>query len=85
MMNHAQTADMTALTPDELVDHDAPKRSFLAIAGGGALLGSIAGVAIAVPLAGSQGLDIFTATAIDIAAGLALIGGLIGANIAGTD
>jgi hypothetical protein len=64
---------------------NAPRRSFRSMAGGGALIGALAGVAVAVPLAAPHGLIVFIATAIDVAAGLALIGGLIGANVAGTD
>jgi hypothetical protein len=85
MTSHALATETVAFTHDEVEVREAPKSRFLAIAGSGALLGGIAGVAIAVPLAASHGLEVFIATAIDVAAGLALIGGLIGANIAGTD
>jgi len=82
-MNDASGAVATALTYEAA--HEPPKRSFAAIAGGGALFGTIAGIAIAVPLAAGAGVEVFIATAIDVAIGLALIGGLIGAHIAGTD
>jgi hypothetical protein len=70
---------------DVLADSGVTKRSFAVVAGGGAVLGALAGVAIAVALAVTQGPMVLLATALDIAAGLALIGGLIGANFAGTD
>ena len=86
MTTHAHTISTPAIIADEPASvAKGPKRSFRAIAGGGALLGALAGVAIAVPLTAAQGLAVFTASAIDMAIGLALIGGLIGANIAGTD
>jgi hypothetical protein len=84
-MNDTPGAVGTVLTHDDLADRGATKRTFVVIAGSGAMLGAIAGVAIAVPLAAAEGLAVFLATAIDIAAGLALIGGLIGAKVAGTD
>jgi hypothetical protein len=74
-----------ALASQPIVERPAAHRRFATIAGSGALIGAIAGVAVAVPLAAPQGWAPFLATALDIAAGMALMGGLIGANIAGTD
>ena len=86
MTTHAHALSTPAIIADEPASNPkAPQRSFRAIAGGGALLGALAGVVIAVPLAAAQGIAVFTASAIDMGIGLALIGGLIGANIAGTD
>lgn len=84
-MNDARGAVATVFAHDEVADRGAKKLSFATVAGGGAILGGIAGVAAAVPLAAAGGFGVFLATAIDVAAGLALLGGLIGANFAGTD
>ena len=84
-MSDAPSAAATAFAYAGVTDETTTKRNFAAIAGGSALLGGIAGVALAVPLAAAAGLAVYVATAIDMAIGLALIGGLIGANIAGTD
>lgn len=84
-MNDMSGAVVTVRGYDDVADRSATRRSFVTIAGTGAMLGGIAGVAIAVGLAATEGVAVFLATAIDIAAGLALIGGLIGANIGGTD
>jgi len=84
-MTDALNAVATALTHERVADETATKRSMPAVAGGGALLGGIAGIAIAIALAATAGPAVYIATAIDISVGLALIGGLIGANIAGTD
>jgi hypothetical protein len=83
-MNDAPAA-AAAVPHDGLADRGTPNRPFVVIAGGGALLGALAGLVVAVPLAAAEGLAVFVATAIDVAVGLALIGGLIGANVAGTD
>ena len=84
-MNDARGAVGMALRHDDDADRRSTKSRFAATAGSGAMLGGIAGVVIAVPLAAAQGLAVYLAAAIDIAAALALIGGLIGANVAGTD
>jgi hypothetical protein len=83
-MNDAGVAVATVRT-HEVADQSAKTRSFVTCAGSGAFLGGIAGVAIALPLAAAGGVAVFIATAVDVAAGLALLGGLIGANFAGTD
>jgi hypothetical protein len=75
----------TALTHDGATNETATKWSVAAVTAAGALLGGIAGIAIAIPLTATGGVELYIATAIDIGIGLALIGGLIGANIAGTD
>jgi len=85
MNDAAASALVTPVTHEHATDEGAAKRSFAVFAGGGALLGALAGVTIAIPIAAAGGLVLYVATAIDIAFGLALIGGLIGANIAGTD
>jgi hypothetical protein len=74
-----------AFASQPIAERPAAHRNFATVAGAGALIGAITGVAVALPLAAPQGWAVFLATAIDIAAGMALMGGLIGANIAGTD
>jgi Mg/Co/Ni transporter MgtE len=65
---------------------DTVERADLAtVAGRSALVGLITGVVIAIPLAAAAGMSVYIATALDVGAGMALIGALIGANIAGTD
>jgi hypothetical protein len=83
-MKDAAGAMPAVVTHDEIAG-GAGTRSFAVFAGTGAILGAIAGVVVAVPLAAAEGPAVFLATALDVAAGLALIGGLIAANIAGTD
>jgi hypothetical protein len=84
-MSTAPTAAANAMSYDVTPSVPARKRSFVTIAGGGALLGAVAGVLVAIPIAAAGGVSVYVATAIDVALGFALIGGLIGANIAGTD
>lgn len=83
MMGDAESVPFTASTQATTA---APNRRSLAtVAGGGAVIGALAGVIIAVLLTVGQGAAVMIASAFDVAAGMALIGGLIGANIAGTD
>ena len=84
-MDDAQGTAGTALTHDDVADRGSTRWSVADLVVGGAVLGAVAGVAIAVALTTAEGLPVFVAAAIDIAAGLALIGGLIAANFAGTD
>lgn len=82
-MDHAQPATFGATVQPETA---APTRySFAVVAGGGAIIGATVGVIIAILLAAGHGPAVLIANAADIAAGGALLGGLIGANLAGTD